>query len=84
VNIWTAKGEKVIFTGKNGHSWQQKKARIVLDVGKEYTIESLSVGGFSSEVYLQEFPGVGFNSVMFENITDPKEVTDRSKYTLCN
>ena len=42
-----------------------------LTVGKLYTFEYADIGGFSTMVVLKEFPGMHFNSVLFEEVECP-------------
>ncbi|MEK3873685.1 MULTISPECIES: hypothetical protein [unclassified Paenibacillus] len=68
MNIYAQKGDKVRFLNKNGHDWEPEKARESgLVEGVVYTVEKTEVGGFHTDVYLQEFPGKPFNSVLFED-----------------
>ncbi len=66
MNIYTAPNSKVRYTGKNGYD--TKLADKYLEVGKEYEVHFLRVGRSSSEVFFEEFVGIGFNSVHFENV----------------
>jgi len=68
MNIYTAPGHKVLFTGKGGYEIQKEYAKKFLIEGEEYTVLKLEVGSTSSEVFLEEVPGKSFNSVHFENI----------------
>lgn len=74
MNIYANKGDKVIFTGKNGTDHDKEYAtKKGLKVGATYTIESTDVGGWHTTVYLQEVPNASFNSVMFmDHPTAPK------------
>ncbi|WP_110933782.1 hypothetical protein [Paenibacillus bouchesdurhonensis] len=68
MNIYSQKGDRVRFLNKNGHDWEPERAReIGLVEGEIYTVERTDVGGWHTDVYLQEIPGYHFNSVMFEN-----------------
>lgn len=40
----------------------------LLEVGKEYTVEDVDVHDWYTLVYLEEFPNVEFNSVIFEEM----------------
>ena len=42
----------------------------LLEVGKIYTLEDLDVHSWHTIVYVEEFPGVEFNSVAFEEIQE--------------
>lgn len=45
--------------GENNH---------LLEVGKEYTLEYINIYSWYTGVYIKEFPGVEFNSVIFEEV----------------
>lgn len=63
------KGCKVkVRTLKAGYEHEEKEAKILFKVGDIYTVESLEVGSWSSEIELKEFPGKKFNSVFFDRI----------------
>ena len=40
----------------------------LLEIGKEYTLADLVVYAWHTIVYIEEFPGVEFNSVVFEEV----------------
>jgi hypothetical protein len=68
MNTYAKKGEKITVTEKtikSGHISDQRKASEFLKVGKWYTVERTDVGKWSTVVFIQEVPGVGFNSVHF-------------------
>jgi hypothetical protein len=68
MNIAAQKGTKVVYLDKGGYSSDKKHARKYLKKNKIYTVDHTEVDDFYTEVYLQEFPGVSFNSVMFQDI----------------
>lgn len=39
-----------------------------LEVGKTYYLTDLDVGSWYTDIYLKEFEGLSFNSVLFEEI----------------
>ena len=45
-------------------------ARKHLTEGEEYTVERTEVSSCHTDVYLEEIPGVAFNSVMFEGVKE--------------
>ena len=53
--------------------WNSEKeiARKFLDINKEYTVEAIELGSYSSEVYLKEIPDISFNSVFFTRVQPP-------------
>lgn len=67
MDIYTKAGSKIIFTGENGHDWEQEEARKILTIGSEYTLASSIVYPFSTSVTIEEFPDAIFNSVLFKN-----------------
>ncbi len=50
----------------NGYDGDQQLAAEHLKPGKVYLLSSLQVGRSVSYLSLHDFPGIGFNSVMFE------------------
>jgi len=70
---YTPSGEKVTVTEDSinyGYDSDKEKANKLLKVGGIYTIDYTEVGGWHTDVYLKEFPGVYFNSVHFINVKD--------------
>lgn len=68
MNIYARRGSKIVFKNVNaGRDYDQEKAREHLVVGQVYTVEFTEVGGWHTNVYLQEIPNVAFNSVLFED-----------------
>lgn len=45
----------------------KKKTAKHLKVGETYTINRIYIGGFNTDIYLDEVPDVKFNSVMFDD-----------------
>ena len=66
MDIYSKPGTKVIYLGENGYEADRAKANKYLEVGKEYTVRSIDVGGFMSQVELEEVVGITFNTVMFD------------------
>ena len=59
-------GKRVVFAYPNaGYTHDQETAERHLTLGETYTIESTYVGGWQTDFYLKEVPGVAFNSVHF-------------------
>ena len=74
MSLNTEVGSSVIFTGVGGSPNENVKAREKLSVGELYEVLSMTVGGWSSAVTLQEG---SFNTVMFVNATTaPEEMPD--------
>ena len=42
------------------------RSRLRGQLGADYEVEAIRVGGFFSEIELKEFPGIRFNSVFFK------------------
>lgn len=74
MNIYANEGARVRFVDKNGLPSDLEKAREFLKPYETYTVERVYVGNWSSKVYLQEIPGVPFNTVCFEDVTELSEV----------
>lgn len=60
-------GNKVVFTCKSGEEQEKIKAKEILTFGEKYTINSFYMGKWHSTIELAEFPGKGFNTVMFND-----------------
>jgi len=43
-----------------------KKAEEYLTLGEVYSVRCTKMGNFHTDYYLSKFPGIAFNSVMFE------------------
>jgi hypothetical protein len=65
--IDTPEGTKVTFAFPNyGISGDKDKlGKLDLKVGDEFTVQETVIGGFSTTLYLREFPGERFNTVNF-------------------
>ena len=68
MSLTSQPGSKVIFHGNGGYVGEQVQAKIFLQIGKEYTVQTMDVGGFTSYVSLEEIPDKSFNTTMFSNI----------------
>ena len=74
MNIHAKNGHKVICSTYNGgYNPDSEKARKYLTVGAEYTIEQTIVHSWFTDVFLEEFPNVSFNSVFFEDAVKEPE-----------
>ncbi len=86
MNIYALKGHKIKFVNPtSGYQYEQDTAKAHLIIGKEYTVEQTSVGSWHTEVYIEEVPDVGFNSCLFEDVSnqsveDDKKHSDYYKY----
>lgn len=78
MNIYAINGHKVrCETFNAGYGHDQQTAEKYLEVGKEYTIERTSVDGWSTDVWLEEFSDIRFNSVFFEDVVEQSEEKNR-------
>lgn len=78
MNIYAIKGHKVrCCTLNGGYDSDKEKANKYLNVSEEYTIEKTVVDNWHTDVYLEEFPNVKFNSVFFEDVTNQSEELDK-------
>jgi hypothetical protein len=70
MNIYAEPGTKIVFRHPNygyGHD-QRNLKNLGLVVGQTYTVAWTEVGDSHTHLYLEEFPGVAFNSVNFEDV----------------
>lgn len=64
----TPAGSKVQYIhGFNGWDGDIKQARETLNLGSVYTVKRIDVGESQTSVWLEEFPGVPWNHVLFTN-----------------
>jgi hypothetical protein len=49
-----------------GYIPDQEKAKKYLTLGEVYNVRCTKIGKFHTDYYLSKFPGIAFNSVMFE------------------
>jgi len=71
MNIYAKSGTKIRYTNESisaeryvGNS--DFPASKILTLGDTYTLEVAYAGDSTTEVFLKEFPGIRFNSVLFE------------------
>lgn len=66
MNIYALKGHRVILKTINAGSDNEKETvKQHLLLNETYTVDHTIVFGWRTDVYLQEIPGVAFNSVFF-------------------
>ena len=74
MNIYALKGHKVKCENLSaGYDFQKELAEKYLEVGKEYIVEKTKVNDWHTDVWLQEFSGVYFNAVFFEDVVEQDE-----------
>lgn len=84
MNIYAKNGDKVRFLNRNGRDMERAEAAKILKEGGVYTVERTSVGQSCSSVYLQEIPGRGFNTVMFEGVDVAKRADKQMEIRIKN
>lgn len=68
-NIWDNSERKVLCTRNDEDGMMvSSENNHLLEVGKEYNVVGVEVLPWHTLVYLKEFPGKTFNSVVFEEI----------------
>ena len=66
-NIFNKEKRKVICTRNDKEPMMQSSENHhLLKIGNEYTISNVFVYPWYTEVYLEEFPNIPFNSVVFD------------------
>ena len=87
MNIYALKGHKVMcrYLSDKGYNHHQEIAKKHLELNKTYTVEKTVVYKYHTDVYLQEFPDIEFNSVFFEDVSlqtieDDKKHLDYFRY----
>ncbi|AOZ62021.1 hypothetical protein QCM8_103 [Bacillus phage QCM8] len=61
-------GRFVKYVGKKGYDIDNEKALRYMDINKILRVQEIYVGSWYAEVEFQEFPGVKFNTELFEDI----------------
>ena len=71
MNIYSPPGTKIVYNNPEaGYDHDQQQCSKLLQIGNIYTVAGISVYSYASDLYLKEFPGIIFNTVMFDNIED--------------
>lgn len=69
MDIESEEGTLVRFSHpENGYTHHQEQAKKFLEVGEVYTVEHVDIHSWHSDVYLKEFPGEKFNTVLFSQV----------------
>lgn len=67
MDIYARAGTKVIFAHPQaGYEPEQQLAAKCLQVGKTYIVLKTVIDTYHTDVFLEEVPGISFNSVLFE------------------
>ena len=71
MNIYAKNGHRVRCTKiSNGVQYDTEIAKRHLLLNEEYTVEETHVYNWLTHVFLQEFPGIAFNSVFFDDVEE--------------
>lgn len=69
----TKPGNKVIFSFPDaGYDSDIELAKEYLVLGERYTIKSIRVDKFYTDIILKEVPDIIFNSIQFKNVRERK------------
>lgn len=69
MSIYSPRGTEVIFAHPTaGYEHDMRRAANHLTPGAKYTVERAIVEDWTTRVFLQEVPGVAFNSVHFDDV----------------
>lgn len=64
MSLHSRPGDIVVFDGQGGYDHEVSEAKAFLELGKCYEVESISIGSWSSVVWVKGF-NTGFNTVLF-------------------
>ena len=67
MDIYAKEGTKVKYTGTGGYDHHKEHANKYLKKDEIYTVLRTEVGGWHTDVFLQEVPNQCFNSTHFVN-----------------
>ena len=71
MDIFNNDKRKIIcINNDDSNAWGFKGHGHLLTVGKEYTLIDVEVHGWHTRVTLEEFPGIQFNSILFDEIEE--------------
>ena len=66
MNIFNFKPREVVCVRNDRNVIGDKEHNHLLKIGKVYNVEDIDIHSWHTDVYLVEFPGVPFSSVLFE------------------
>ena len=66
LNIFNSKPRWIVCCKNHHNPWGTRNANTKLVIGETYKLKSIDVHGFFTLIELEEFPGIYFNSVLFE------------------
>lgn len=67
-DIHKNKEREVLCIRNDSDVWACGENSHLLTIGEKYIVDCVMIDAWSTEVYLREFPGIPFNSVLFEEI----------------
>lgn len=67
-DIWNSDPRKVKCVKSGETVWGGDNGAGILEVGKLYTVKDVDVRSWHTEVFIEEHPNIGFNSVLFEEV----------------
>jgi hypothetical protein len=74
MNIYAEQDDIVYFDGEGGYNDEKAYARMFgLVVGQAYTVEKVHIGDCTSRVKLLEYPGRGWNTCLFYQLSEPDD-----------
>jgi hypothetical protein len=74
MNIYAQPGTRVLFHNEGGYPFEKEKAAKILTVGEIYTVNRTDVHDSSTDVYLEGFGDIRFNSVQFSDVDEVTNV----------
>jgi hypothetical protein len=80
MNIYALRGHRVMVTEESagkGYEFQRDLVKKHLKIGKIYLVEKTIVNGWNSQVFLQGFPYITFNTVNFVDAEPQSEEDDK-------
>lgn len=67
-DIWNHESRKIVCVDNVNDKYGWNKNAELLTIGQEYTVCRVKVHDWHTRVELVEFPGLQFNSVLFEEV----------------
>ena len=75
MNIFAPHGTKIVFANPdNGYTSDKELVKRYLTVGGIYVVHHTEVGSSYTKVILEGFPGIKFNSVMFNDYVEDSKM----------
>jgi hypothetical protein len=80
MDIYSKPGVVVYYLGENGYDGDREYANQYMRKGLAFTVKTISIGTWRTDVEFEEIPGKWFNSVMFEEVKKVKYTDDDIKW----